>query len=186
MHDEQHLLLQCRQGNKDAFYLLVSPHLAKAYRLAFTILRSHHDAEDAIQNSLLEAYRAISEDKEIHHFSSWFYRLVTHRAIDLARKLGKERQYTEISDVLPFLSNSHHLPVDEVINKEEEQELLAHILKLDMKYRVILVLYYYQNMKISEIAELLQIKEGTVKSRLFQARNLLYQAYQEERKEELR
>ncbi|GLH63780.1 MULTISPECIES: RNA polymerase sigma factor [Bacillaceae] len=186
MHDEQHLLAQCRQGNKDAFYLLVSPHLTKAYRLAFTILRSHHDAEDAIQNSLLEAYRAISEDKEIHHFSSWFYRLVTHRAIDLARKLGKERQYTEISDMLPFLSNSHHLPVDEVISKEEEQELLAHILKLDMKYRVILVLYYYQNMKISEIAELLQIKEGTVKSRLFQARNLLYQAYQEERKEELR
>ena len=63
---------------------------------------------------------------------------------------------------------------------------MAHILKLDMKYRVVLVLYYYQNMKISEIAELLQIKEGTVKSRLFQARNLLYQSYQGQRKEELR
>ncbi|HZG61653.1 MAG TPA: RNA polymerase sigma factor [Anoxybacillus sp.] len=183
---EEELLLQCRNDAKDAFYKLVSPHLAKAYRIAFTILRSHHDAEDAVQNSLLEAYRSIMENKEIRHFSAWFHRLVVHRAIDLARKHLKEKRNTDIADVLSFLPSRTHLPIDELIDKEYEGELVSYILKLDIKYRIVIVLHYYHDMKISEIANLLSIKEGTVKSRLFQARNLLYRYYQEERREELK
>jgi DNA-directed RNA polymerase specialized sigma24 family protein len=103
VNSDQELLLKCRSGTKDAFYELVSPHLAKAYRIAFTILRSHHDAEDAVQNSLLEAYRAIMENKEIRCFASWFHRLVVHRSIDLARKYLKEKNNTDIADDLSFL-----------------------------------------------------------------------------------
>jgi RNA polymerase sigma factor (sigma-70 family) len=183
---EEELLLKCRNGAKDAFYELVSPLLVKAYRMAFTILRSHHDAEDAVQNSLLEAYRSIMENKEIRHFSVWFHRLVVHRAIDLARKHLKEKHNTDITDVLSFLPSRTHLPIDELIDKEYEDELVSYILKLDIKYRIVIVLHYYHDMKISEIAELLNLKEGTVKSRLFQARNLLYRYYQGERREELK
>jgi RNA polymerase sigma factor (sigma-70 family) len=186
VNHEQELLLQCKEGKKDSFYELVSPHLAKAYRIAFTILRSHHDAEDAVQNSLLEAYNSIMENKEIRNFSAWFHRLVVHRAIDLARKYLKEKNNTDIADVLSFLPDRRSLPIDELINKEYEGELINYILKLDIKYRIVIVLHYYHDMKISEIAELLNMKEGTVKSRLFQARNLLYRYYQEERKEELK
>jgi RNA polymerase sigma factor (sigma-70 family) len=183
---EEELLLRCKNGEKDAFYELVSSHLAKAYRIAFTILRSHHDAEDAVQNSLLEAYRSIMENKEIRCFASWFHRLVVHRAIDLARKYLKEKNNTDIADVLSFLPSRTSLPIDELINKEYEGELISCLLKLDMKYRIVIVLHYYHDMKISEIAELLNMKEGTVKSRLFQARNLLYRYYHGERREELK
>ncbi|GMB08232.1 RNA polymerase sigma factor [Thermolongibacillus altinsuensis] len=186
MNSDQELLLKCRSGIKDAFYELVSPHLAKAYRIAFTILRSHHDAEDAVQNSLLEAYRAIMENKEIHNFSAWFHQLIVHRSIDLARKHLKEKNYAEITDILSFIPDHKNLPIDDLIDKEYKGELISYILRLDMKYRIVIVLHYYHDMKISDIAKLLNIKEGTVKSRLFQARNLLYRYYQEERKEELK
>ncbi|WP_027409860.1 RNA polymerase sigma factor [Anoxybacteroides tepidamans] len=186
MNNDDELLLKCRNGSKEAFYELVSPYLEKAYRIAFAILRSHYDAEDAVQNSLLETYHSIKENREIRHFAAWFHRLVVHRAIDLARKNGKEKHHADITGVLAFLPDRRDLPIDELIHKEGENDLATCILKLDMKYRMVIVLHYYFDLKISEIAELLNIKEGTVKSRLFQARSLLYQYYQKEQKEELR
>ncbi|MBN6187094.1 RNA polymerase sigma factor [Aneurinibacillus sp. BA2021] len=162
------LMKQCRQGDKAAFSTLVRPYLQRAYSTAFTILGTQHAAEDAVQNALLEAYRSIMEEKDIHQFSAWFVHLVTCRALDLARQKSKQRT-TEEADLLE-LRDEKASPADRLLQKESRSEMLQAIMRLNINQRAVIVMHYYQEMKIGEIAALLNIKEGTVKSRLHQAR----------------
>lgn len=186
MTRESELMLEFQKGNKEAFYQLVEPHLKKAYRTAFTILHSHFEAEDAVQNSLLEVYQNLTVQKEIYQFGGWFHRLVVHRSLDLCRRKLKESERKTTREVLPLLSSHDPSPVDRLIDSEQYDELLDYILKLTIHQRTVIVLYYFQEYSIEEIAELLGIKEGTVKSRLYHARIQLGRFYMSDNREEVR
>lgn len=185
MTRESDLLDQCRNGKKEAFYELVEPHIKKAYRTAFAILHSHHEAEDAVQNCLLEAYKSIMSQKEIQVFGGWFHQLIVHRSLDLARRKMKESERLTVAEVLPILSSKERSPIDKVLEAERHDQLLSQILKLHSHHRTVIVLYYFQEMSIEEISRMLELKEGTVKSRLFHARTQLSQMYMSEPKEDV-
>lgn len=169
MDTEQQLIQQCVQGDKSAFGSLVQPHLQRAYSTAFAILGTRHLAEDAVQNALLETYTTIMREREIRVFQAWFTRLVTCRALDIARQKSKQWNALEESE-FSEISDESGSPVDNVLQKERQSELLQAIMRLNIQQRAVIVLFYYEEMKIGEIADLLHIKEGTVKSRLHQAR----------------
>ncbi|WP_342548367.1 RNA polymerase sigma factor [Paenibacillus sp. FSL P2-0089] len=170
MEQEQLWLQQCRDGEQDAFYQLVKPYLDRAYSTARAILNSPHYAEDAVQNAMLEAYRAIINGKEIRSFRSWFNRLVAMRALDLARTRSRQFRQTEALGVHEEPADEQEQPMEAVLKKEEQSRLLAQVMSLDMRHRSVIVLYYYQEMSVEEIADVLGIKTGTVKSRLHNAR----------------
>lgn len=170
MEQEQLWLQQCRDGDQDAFYQLVKPYLDRVYSTARAILNSPHYAEDAVQNAMLEAYRAIMSGKEIRSFRSWFNRLVAMRALDLARARSRQFRQTEALGDREDPANEREQPMEAVLKKEEQSRLLAQVMSLDMRHRSVIVLYYYQEMSVEEIAEVLGVKAGTVKSRLHNAR----------------
>lgn len=162
------LLEQIRNGNKEAFANLVEPYIAGSYRAALAILRSTHLAEEAVQNALIETYQAIQAGKEIRHFAAWFNHLAARRALDLARKEGRHSTDVDIDHVM--LQDTAALPVDEVLKKEQSSQLLDAVMALEIEQRSVIVLYYFQEMKISEIAALLKLSEGNVRTRLYRAR----------------
>ncbi len=164
----------CRQGNKDAFFELVQPLLQRAYSTSAAILRSAHAAEEAVQNSLVEAYSAILREKEIRNFTSWFNHLVACRALDLARQRSKYGSRIEDMDQDSILDEGDS-PFETVFKKEQGSELLKSVMALDIHHRMVIILYYYQELSIDEIAQVLDIKKGTVKSRLHAARLKLSQ-----------
>ncbi|UQZ36938.1 RNA polymerase subunit sigma-24 [Paenibacillus sp. PK3_47] len=169
VEDEPYLISRCRAGDADAFYKLVKPFMNRVYSAAYAILRSPHLAEDAVQNAMLEAYRSIMNGKQIRSFGPWFKKVAAMRAMDLARERSRRLKKTgEMKQ--GELADQRQQPLDAVVKKEAEEQLLQQVLSLNKRHRCVIVLYYYHEMTVEEIAEILGVKAGTVKSRLYHAR----------------
>ena len=124
-------------------------------------------AEEAVQNALIEAYQSIKAGKEIRSFSGWFNRVIANRALDLVRKESRHHGVDIDSIVVHDTAAS---PMETLLRKERSSEILEAVMSLDIQLRTVIVLYYFQDMKIDEIAGVLQTNEGTVKTRLHRAR----------------
>ncbi|WP_458476251.1 RNA polymerase sigma factor [Paenibacillus sp. TH7-28] len=177
MQEEQEWMERCRNGDREAFYKLVEPLLDRVYSASAAILRSTHLAEDAVQNAMIEAYRAIMNGKEIRSFAGWFKHLCAMRAIDLARKRSRLNKMTEDLEHLEPVDQGAQ-PIEALLKKEERHRLLSQVMSLDIQHRSVVLLFYYQEMSIEEISAVLGVKEGTVKSRLHRARHKLLKLYQ--------
>ncbi|MCM3039594.1 RNA polymerase sigma factor [Paenibacillus motobuensis] len=176
VENEQWLMDEIRQGNKDAFRTLVDPLIPKAYRTAYLMLQSKPLAEEAVQNALIELYSSIVCGKEINRLNGWFSRLLAHRAVDIARKEQGYKITVDIDDM--EIQDAASTPLENLLRKEQSERLFESIITLELNQRIVVGLYYFQELKIEEIATLLDIKEGTVKSRLYHARQKLSAALQ--------
>lgn len=173
LETERRLIRDIRTGNKDAFRTLVDPLISKYYRSALAILGSAQLAEEAVQNALIDSYSAIISGKEILNFQGWFNRVIANRSLDIARKEQTHKHNLHIDEL--EIQDSSSSPLEDVLKKEQSQRLIQAVMELDVQYRVVVGLYYFQELKIEEIAALLDVKEGTVKSRLYHARLKLSQ-----------
>lgn len=169
MDQEKLYMRQCRNGDKEAFFKLVEPLLSRVYSTSAAILRSSHLAEDAVQNALLEAYQAIMNGKNIRNFKSWFNHLTACRALDLARQRSKLASRTGDLEEIE-VPDEQASPIDALIRKEAGHELLESVMSLDINHRTVVILYYYQELSLDEIVDVLGVKKGTIKSRLHAAR----------------
>ncbi|MDF2714072.1 MAG: polymerase sigma factor [Paenibacillus sp.] len=169
-HNEQLLLEAIRNGDKRAFQDLVHPMIGCAYQTSYMIVRSPHLAEEAVQNSMIELYKTIMAGKEIRHVRGWFNRLLAHRSLDLIRQENRHRGLN-IDDMV--IEDKSASPAEELLRKEQTDQLLEAVLSLDEQQRAIVVLYYFQEMKIEEIASTLHMNAATVKTRLHRARAYL-------------
>lgn len=168
--EQETLMSRIRNGDDEAFAQLVNPLIEKGYRTSFSILKSKEQAEEVVQNAMIEAYRNIMSGKEITYFNTWFYKLVSNRSIDVWRKNGRLKESPLEIDVV----NDKHGVMESVLIEETQKEIKKGISSLDNSdYRNVLILYYYQDFLTQEIAELLGLKNSTVKSHLRRARNAL-------------
>jgi RNA polymerase sigma factor (sigma-70 family) len=165
---EQELIHECQQGNKSSFGKLVTPYLQDAFSLSFSILKSKQLAEDAVQNTLLEVYKNIMLKKEIRNFKSWFLTMVVSRSLDLTRK--RQRESSRIAEADHLNISTKETPLVHLLDHEKRSAVVNAVLSLPTKLRAVITLHYFQDFTIQEIAEMLDVKEGTIKSRLFRAR----------------
>ncbi|PLS14709.1 hypothetical protein CVD28_26405 [Bacillus sp. M6-12] len=162
---EQELLNRIRKGDNEAFSLLVKDLLPSAYRTAFLILKSKEYAEDAMQNALEGAYVSIMKNKDITNFKAWFYRVVYSRAIELYRKNNRvvHMEYEESQ------GNNKTAKVSTqqvVIQKENQQEMLTHIMTLRREESIPLILHFYEDLTIKDVSLVLNENINTVKTRI--------------------
>ncbi|HYK73128.1 MAG TPA: RNA polymerase sigma factor [Pseudoneobacillus sp.] len=165
----KYLLKQIRNGNQDAFTELIHPLIEKAYKTSFYLLKSKEFAEEVVQTSMIEAYTNIIEGKNFSNFPAWFNKLVASRAYDLIRKLTRERKKisdVEITNIYQSTSAMEHL-----LDSETKSEISDAVLSLEKEiYRNVIVMFYYQELSVSEIAEIMDLKKSTVKTHLRRAR----------------
>ncbi|KJF26880.1 hypothetical protein TZ02_10750 [Clostridium aceticum] len=150
------------QGNKSAFSILFKEYYNTSYRISRSILKNDSDIEDALQEAAIKAYKNIIKLKDADLFKPWFIRIVINESYNV-------------------LKRKTHLPLDTLINCTSipneicnDIDIKNAILNLDDDLRLVTVLYYYEDLSIKSISKLLNIPEGTVKSRLYRARNSLY------------
>ncbi|MEH7298766.1 RNA polymerase sigma factor [Neobacillus drentensis] len=168
--EQKKLIERIQDGEESAFAELINPLIEKGYRTSYSILRSKEQAEEVVQNAMIEAYRNIMSGKEITYFTTWFYKLVSHRSIDVLRKNGRLR---EASLEIEYLRDEQGV-VDSVIKEETENEIKKGISELGNKdYQNVLLLYYYHELTVQEVSDMLGINISTVKSQLRRARNAL-------------
>ena len=155
-----------KTGNQEAFSKLIEEMKLKLYKTGISILKNDDDTCDAIQETLINAYKSIKTLKNNQYFSTWIIRILINKCYDIIRKNKK----------IVYLDEKIQLEQDmyyEIYSQESELEVILN--KIDKDLKVVTVLYYYDNLSVSEISEMLNIPEGTVKSRLSNSKDKLYQ-----------
>ena len=143
-----------------------------AFRVAFSVLRQREDAEDVAQEAFAKAYRSFRQLRERDRFRAWLVRMTFRMAIDRQRankrRLAREGVEAGLQTRLASATTS-----DAVLAKERAEQLWLAIDALPEKLRLVIVLAGIQGHDIREVATLLDVPDGTVKSRLFLARQQL-------------
>lgn len=172
--DEQALISAARKGDRRAFNQLVLHYQGLAYNVAYRILGDPEAAADATQDAFFSAYRAMPKFRG-GAFKSWLLRIVTNACYDQLRV--KQRRPTSSLDDLPieadhtyYLKDSAEQPDELVERKELNRFIEAGIATLPLEQRTVLVLSDVQGMSYEEVADVLNISLGTVKSRLSRGR----------------
>lgn len=160
---EKALVLAAQQGDTGAFSALVRLHQQRAYAVARAVLLTHEDAEDAVQEGFLHAYKALDRFRPDQPFGAWLHRIVSNAALDLARR-RKVRDADELAE-------THASPFRDPGESDELRRALDRALAtLPSRQRAVLVLHDVEGYKHAEIGQMLGIPEGTARSDLHHAR----------------
>lgn len=164
------LVKKAMAGDPEAFAELIEHYRADLYKTAYAILNNNEDVADAIQNTILICFEKMQELREAKYFKTWMIRILINECRQIIRGNQKSCQLEDFRE-----ASYTDVREDASIEQAEFRELLQH---LDEKYRVVVVLYYAQHYRIREIAELLEISQNTVKTRLKRAREQLAKEYE--------
>ena len=160
---ERALVLAAQAGDRPAFEGLVHRHSRRAYAVARAIVLSHDDAEDAVQEGFLHAFRALERFRPEQAFGAWLHRIVANAALDIARR----RKVRDADELPETLSSPHRDPAE----ADELRQRLAQALgALGERQRAVIVLHDVEGYKHAEIGVILGIPEGTARSDLHHAR----------------
>ena len=174
MTDDRLLLQKAQEGDRKAFESLVGLHSRGVYNLALGYTGRHQDAEEITQTVFLKMWKALPQFRGGSTFSTWLYRLTLNACTDHYRR-EKKRQgdlSLEDPDLVPIRDTAPS-PEDIVIQREEQAILREALAELPEQHRVVLVLREVDGLDYREIAQVLAIEIGTVKSRLARARRAL-------------
>lgn len=157
MREVETLVKMAQKGDAAAFSELISLNKENLYKIAFVYLKNEQDALDAVSDTVYKAYMNIKNIKNPSYFKTWIIRILLNSAADKLRK-SKNIIYIDDYQKLDRYSN-----LESEFDIDNNFDLLNAIDKLDIKFKNIVVLKYFQDMTISEISALLKLPEGTVK-----------------------
>lgn len=165
---EHQLVVAAQRGENEAFAALVRFHQRRAYAVARSIVLTHEDAEDAVQEGFLHAYRALHRFLPDQAFGAWLHRIVANAALDITRR-RKVRDADSLADTIasPFR--------DPAESDELKRRLFTALELLGDRQRSVIVLHDVEGYKHAEIGRMLGIPEGTARSDLHHARARLRQ-----------
>jgi len=162
-------LVTQERGLERAFEVGIAGWSSLAFRVAYSVLRQREDAEDIAQDVLAKAYRAVKHLRNADRLRPWLVRMAWRLAIN-RRRSNARRERTQ------RIAAAHARPataINTALSDDRHEELWRAIDGLPDKFRIVVVLVSIQEHDLSQVAGSLGVPEGTVKSRLFQARRLL-------------
>lgn len=170
--EERTLIERLQAGDAGAFDKLYAQYEAQAYRTAVFLTGDRTEAQDITQNTFVTVYQEIGKLREPAAFRSWFYRILANNAANSMKKRKREILQGE-QDISRRHAEDREDILDMLIHREDSKRFWDCVAGMDEKHRTVLVLYYYNDFSIEQIAEVTGCRIGTVKSRLFHARKQL-------------
>jgi RNA polymerase sigma-70 factor (ECF subfamily) len=171
--DDRRLIAECLGGQREAFGELVTRYQARLFNAALRLVQSHDDAADVVQDAFLSAFQSLHTFKGDAEFFTWLYRIAFNTAISLKRKkrpaLSLEALPGEIG-LDPDDPSEYVKPGVALERNEDERQLRIALARLSPEHREVLLLKDIDGLKYEEIAELLGVPLGTIRSRLHRAR----------------
>lgn len=168
--DDRALVERYRRGDREAFAELVVRYQGPVYNAAFWVVRRAEDASDICQTAFLKAAERIDDYDPSFRFFSWLYRIALNEALNLVRSRGREE---ELDDSIELPAPGAEGPEQRLQAAQRSRRLQEALMKLSASDRVVVTLRHFSELSYAEIAEVLDIDEKTVKSRLFEARRRL-------------
>jgi RNA polymerase sigma-70 factor (ECF subfamily) len=151
---------------------LLAENASLAYRVALSVVRNHPEAQDVAQESLLMAYRKFHHLRDAQRFRSWLVRMTFRLALDRKRS-ARRREARETSWAEPDFRPPPQSAEELAASREFQERLDRALEELPRRLRLVVILNAIEGHTVGEVAELLAISPGTVKSRLFRARKFL-------------
>lgn len=173
--NEEKLISRAAKGDASAFNELLGLHERKMYAVCLRMCANQEDAQDCLQEAMLRIYRSISGFKGQSSFSTWIYRVTMNTCLDELRK-KKNKQTTSLDGLLDTgwsPSDDYDTPEHHTIEQERKKALHGAISELPEDMRSAVVLRDIQGFSYEEIAEMLGINVGTIKSRISRGREKL-------------
>jgi RNA polymerase sigma-70 factor (ECF subfamily) len=181
--DDLPLVLSCQKGEMDAFEALVEKYQKKMLNLSYRMTGNYEEACEVVQDAFLSAYRSIKKFRGEARFSTWLYTIVVNLSKNRMKQVkarGRREVYSIDAPVETEEGSRSIDPPDqgpsvleELEQKETDARVQGCISGLEPEYREVLVLRDIQGFSYDEIRDILKIPDGTVKSRLFRARDAL-------------
>jgi RNA polymerase sigma-70 factor, ECF subfamily len=173
--DDITLVSACQVGDQDAFALLVQRHQRFVFNLVFRMLEQYEEANEVTQETFLAAWQGLSGFRREARFSTWLYRIAYNCALKQLEQRKRDQALQlaiQVKETDQCIDNDERVGVE--IEMHEYQAIVReHLSNLPAKYRIVLVLRHLQEMTYEEMAEILTMPIGTIKTHLFRARNLL-------------
>lgn len=178
--DEKALVRRAREGDLEAYNQLVRCYQERIYATIYHMTANHEDANDLTQESFIKAFQALKSFKGGSSFYTWLYRIAINKTINFLKR-RKDRIHLSLNDLdlnaehdpdlIALISDK--TPWREVNLNELQEKLNAALLKLSEPHRLVVVLHDVQGLSHDEIAKIMNCNIGTVRSRLFYARQQL-------------
>ena len=159
-----------RNGDRAAFAEIVIRYQRPIYNVAFWVLRSVEDAQDVAQIVFLKVAERLDEYDGQYKFFSWIYRIAVNESLNLLRRHGREEPLDDEVD-LPDADSAS--PESKLNDAQVSKRIQSTLMSMSANDRLVLTLRHFSECSYQEIAEILDVDEKTVKSRLFEARHRL-------------
>ena len=169
--DEKDLIKRAQSGDRAAFAQLMELHYRTVEKFAYQCGVRLDDIPDVTQEVFIKLYRFLPQFNQ-QRFTTWLYKITLNAARDHYRKAGRENEKEERMKTETGKDNQHSAE-KQVLLFEEDQELHTAILQLDEKYRIPLILFYFQDLTYLQISEVMNMTMGAVKTRIYRAKETL-------------
>jgi len=167
-HVEDRLAIRCRSGDRAAFDELVARYQSRLFHFAYRLLRDRSEAEDAVQEAFVRAYRALPSYHPGGFFSSWIYRITLNEC----RRRMRARKPTVDLEAARFAGTAQD-PQQTVLTHDRNRQIWDAIQALPEHYRLTMVLFYFEGLPVEQISHVLGVSVSAVKVRLHRGRDRL-------------
>lgn len=155
--DHLDLIKLAIQGDSNAFYSLICEHKIQMYKIAYSYFKNEQDALEAIQETVYRAYNNLYKLKQQQYFKTWLLRILINYCIDENKRMKKSTMLVETADI------------SQEVDINDKLELNQAISKLNSKYKTIIILKYFEDLTINDIAFIMEKPVGTIKTWLNKA-----------------
>ena len=168
---DHEIVARCRGGDREAFAILVQKYQSKVLTLVARILDHHGEAEDIAQDVFIKVFQSLHEFRGASRFSTWLYRITVNHCLNHLRRRTRQQQTLVVTEPEDWMQES---PTSNPYRTLEQKEcwalVQAKLQALTPEHRTIILLRDFEGLSYEEIADVLQVESGTVKSRLHRAR----------------
>jgi len=173
--DEEQLVTSSKKGDQDAFAQLVQKHQRRVFNLVFRMLQQYEEANEATQETFLAAWQGLPSFRGDARFSTWLYRIAYNCALKQLEQRKRDKALQVVVQAEQIAASiGQEQRVDAALETHARQTMVQEQLsQLPAKYRIVLILRHLQEMTYEEMAQILTMPIGTIKTHLFRARNLL-------------
>jgi len=184
--EEKELITRLQQGQEAAFQILVRQYQSRLMGIAWGVTLDHEESLEIVQDAFLSVHRNINEFRGDAGLMTWMRKITINLCLNWKRRWKRRFRWHHVpleseENILPRGGEIPlHSPESHYLNREMEQNIMEHVARLPEKIRTVFILKTVEEMSYEAIAQLLNIKPGTVSSRLYHARKSLTSALERE------
>jgi RNA polymerase sigma-70 factor (ECF subfamily) len=168
-NDDTELVKQGLEGDKLSVGLLVDKYQKPIFNIVYRMCHNLEDARDITQGVFIRAFQKLYTFNIEKKFFSWLCRIAINESLNF---LKQQKKMVEIPVNMPLREEG---PDHAIVNKEEREQIRQALMEIEPKYRILIILKHFQNFSYTKIAEIMNLPEKTIKSRLYSARQKLGQ-----------